>query len=192
MLIIVLFVLLLLCCLSCFCIHVAVINLYLLFFVLWSICWSSSLDHFKNGPIILQRGITQVLIPLMKCQLYRLFSGCFLVLLRYSFSIFFHLHFLMMSPFNITKYLYVSFSPSFLIFSCFGSCIPSVNCLFYLSLLAWHIFYAKFSMSISWLYIHFANSFMSVLYISWLIFWALVSLHPPVHFLRDWVALSIS
>ena len=50
------------------------------FLVLWSICLSSSIVHFKNGPEYLTPGITQVFIPLMRFLLYSLVSNSFLVL----------------------------------------------------------------------------------------------------------------
>ena len=58
------------------------------FLGLWSICWSSSLAHFKNGPEYLTRGTAQVFISLMRFLLYSLILSGFLVLLRYSFLIF--------------------------------------------------------------------------------------------------------
>ena len=55
------------------------------FLVLWSICLSSSLKHFKN----LTRGTGQVFIPLIRFLLYSFVSSNFLVLLKYSFLIYF-------------------------------------------------------------------------------------------------------
>ena len=52
------------------------------FLVLWSICWSSSLVHFKNGPEDLTLGTTQVFISLMRLQLESWVFSSFLVLLR--------------------------------------------------------------------------------------------------------------
>ena len=57
------------------------------FLVLWSICLSSSLVHFKNGSEYLTRGTARGFIHLMRCRLYSLVSSNFLVLLRYSFVI---------------------------------------------------------------------------------------------------------
>ena len=62
------------------------------FLVLCSTGWSSSLVHFKNGPKYLTRGAAQVFIPLIRILLHSLVSSSFLVLLRYSFLIFLHLH----------------------------------------------------------------------------------------------------
>ena len=64
------------------------------FVVLWSICLSFSIVHFKNGPEYLTRESAQMIIPLMKFLLQSLVSRSFLVLLRYSFPIFF-LHFIL-------------------------------------------------------------------------------------------------
>ena len=58
------------------------------FLVIWSICLSSSLVHFKNGPEYLKRCIAQVFIPLIRFRFDSLVSSCFLVLLRYSFWMF--------------------------------------------------------------------------------------------------------
>ena len=55
--------------------------------ILWSICLSSSLVRFKNGPEYLTRHITQVFILLIRFLRHSFVSSCFLVLLRYSFSI---------------------------------------------------------------------------------------------------------
>ena len=59
------------------------------FLVLWSICFSSSLVHFKNVPKYLTRGTAQIFIPLIGFLLDSFVSSSFLVLLRYFF---FHLH----------------------------------------------------------------------------------------------------
>ena len=59
------------------------------FLVHWSICLSSSLVHFKNGPEYLTRGTAQVFIPLTRFLLWNFVSNNFLALLRYSFLIFF-------------------------------------------------------------------------------------------------------
>ena len=63
------------------------------FLVLWFICWSCSLGHFKNDPEYLTRATAQVFIPLMIFLFCNLNSTSFLLHLRYSFLIFFfHLH----------------------------------------------------------------------------------------------------
>ena len=64
------------------------------FLVPWSIYLSSSHVHFKKGPEYLARETAQVFIPLIRFLLHSFVSSSFLVLLRYSFLIFFHLHLL--------------------------------------------------------------------------------------------------
>ena len=76
------------------------------FLVLWSICWSSSLVHFKNGFEYITSGTAQVFIHLMRFLQDSLVSRSFLVLLRYfkkKFS--FISDCLMASASNIPKYL---------------------------------------------------------------------------------------
>ena len=55
------------------------------FLVIWPICLSSSLIHFKNGPEYLMRSTAQVFIPLIRFLLDSFVSSSFLVLQRYSF-----------------------------------------------------------------------------------------------------------
>ena len=99
------------------------------FFVLWSICLSSSLVHFKNGSEYLTRSTAQVFIPLIRFLLHSFVSSSFLLLPRYSFLIFsFISTCLMESASKIPKYLNVFFSLSVLILSWFGSYIPSDRC----------------------------------------------------------------
>ena len=50
------------------------------FLVTWSICLSSSLVHFKNGPEYLTRGTVQVFIPLISFLLYILVSSSFIII----------------------------------------------------------------------------------------------------------------
>ena len=59
------------------------------YLVIWSICWSSSLVHFKNSPKYLSRGTTQVLIPLIRFLLCSLVLSSILILMSYSFFFFF-------------------------------------------------------------------------------------------------------
>ena len=59
------------------------------FLILWSICWISTLVHFKNGTEYIRRDTCQVFIPLMTFLLCSLILNSFLVLLGYSFFIFF-------------------------------------------------------------------------------------------------------
>ena len=51
------------------------------FLVLWSICMSSSLVHFKNGLEYLTRSTVQVFIPLIRFRLSNFVSSNFLALL---------------------------------------------------------------------------------------------------------------
>ena len=44
------------------------------FLILWSLCLSSSLIHFKNGPKYLKRGTAHVFISVMRFLLNSLFS----------------------------------------------------------------------------------------------------------------------
>ena len=102
-----------------------------------------------------------------------------------------------MSASNMPKYLYVSYFPSVLILSWFGSSIPTVMCRLPLLLLAWYIFLSQipslcpdctFSLRVLefpvLFHFFFANSLMSSMYIMWLIFSCnLLSLYPAVHFL---------
>ena len=76
------------------------------FFVLSSICWSSSLVHFKNGPEYLTRRTAQVFIPFIRF--------CYIVWLLVAFSFFWDGLFkifsfistcLMLTASNIPKYL---------------------------------------------------------------------------------------
>ena len=59
------------------------------FFVLLSICLSSSLVHLRRGLEYLTRDTAQVFIPLIRFRLESFVSSSFLVLLRYSFWILF-------------------------------------------------------------------------------------------------------
>ena len=122
------------------------------FLVLWSICLSSSLVHFRKGLEYLTRSTPQVFIPLISFRLESFVSISFLVLLRYSFWILsFISTCLMVSASKMSKYFYVSFSPSVRILSWFGSSIPSVRCRLPLFITS-TFFYAN-SIPISWLYI---------------------------------------
>ena len=138
-------------------------------------------------------------IPFIRFQLYNLASSSFLVLQRYSYLIFSVISScMMMSASNIPKYLLVSFSLKFLIFSWFDSSILSVLCHFPHLIIS--IVY--FSISMSWLYIltayirvsnsfsFLANSLMSSICIRWLIFSSdLLNLYPPcISWVCDWVA----
>ena len=72
------------------------------FLVLWFICWSSTLVHFKNVPEYLTKGTAPVFISLMRFLLYSSVSSSFLVLLNCSFFMFqFISAYLMVSASNI-------------------------------------------------------------------------------------------
>ena len=99
---------------------------------------------------------------------------CFLVHLKYSFLTFsFIPTYLMVSTFNIHKYLWISFSPSILFLFWFVNFIPSVICHFPLLIMSMAHFLKLNSVPISWQYIlfvcirifnsfsFFANSLMS-------------------------------
>ena len=103
------------------------------FLVLRSICLSSSFAHSKNGPKYLTRETSQVFIPLVRFLLQNLVSRSFLVRLRYSYNLkkIFIFTCLMVSAFNIPKYLLVSFFPSILIISWFDSSYYFTICKFF-------------------------------------------------------------
>ena len=173
------------------------------FLVLWSICWSSSLVHFKNGPEDHTRRTAQVFIPLMRFLPYSLASCSFPVLLGYSFKILSFLPAcLMVSASNIPEYLSVFFSPSVLIFL-------DLVILFLPSFSASHyqhgtFSYAKFHPYIHvlysyWVYYGFefflflANSLISSMDIWWLIlFCNSLSLNTPCAFLGMWMSGTIT
>ena len=173
------------------------------FLVLWFICWSSSLFLFKNGPEYLTIGTVQVFIPLMRFLQCCLVSSSFLVLLKY-WKKFFHVRFLMVSAFNISKYLSVSFSLSVLIFSWFGSSISSVMRRFPLFIINTAHFSMPNPIPISSLYIltacirvsnsssFLANSLISSMYIRWMIFFLrFMKFVLPVHFQNMWLTSSL-
>ena len=119
------------------------------FLVLGCICWSSSIVYFKNGPEYLKRGQPRCLF-----QVYSFLLSSFLIPLRYSFLIFsFIAIFLMESASNIPMYLQLSFSPRILIFSWFGSSIPSVMSCFTLLIVSMLHFSILNFIPVSWLYI---------------------------------------
>ena len=125
--------------------------MYLSFLLLWSICWSSSLVHFKNGPGYITRGTAQVFILLMR---YSLGSSCFFVLLRYSFLNFFlHLHL-----FDGVRLQYSQVFAGFFFsehpdFSWLGSSILLSCAVSRFSLLAWRIFLCHIpSLCLDWIF----------------------------------------
>ena len=118
------------------------------FLVLWSNFFKT-----KNGPEYLTRATARVYIPLIRFLLYSFVSSSFLVLLSYTFLILFFISTcLMVSAFNISKYLYVFFSPSVQISPWFGSSIPFVMCRFPLFTISMVHFSMPNSIPMSWLY----------------------------------------
>ena len=83
------------------------------FLVLWSICLSSLLDQFKNGPKYLTRGTVRVFIPLMSFPLQSLVSRSFFVLLWSFFLIFSFIS-------NCVLFQYTQFLVIFLLYTCSG------------------------------------------------------------------------
>ena len=69
-----------------------VLRIVMSFLVFWSICWSSSLIHFKNSPEYLTRGTAQVFISLLRLLLCSLVLSSFLVFWGILLLNFFHLH----------------------------------------------------------------------------------------------------
>ena len=116
--------------------------------VLWFICLSSSLVHFRKGPKYQTRSTAQVFIPLISFLL-----DCYLILLKYSFLIFsFICTCLMVSTSKMPKYLLVSFYPKVLILSWLGNSIPSVRCRLSLFITSMAHFSMPNSFPMSWLY----------------------------------------
>ena len=125
-----------------------------LVFSLLSICLSYSLVHFKKGPEYLTSETAQVFIHVIRFLLHSFVSSSFLVLLRYSFLIFSFISTCLMVPASkMPKYLYVSFYPSVLILSWFGSFVPSVRCRWPLFISSMAHFSMPNSTSVSWLFI---------------------------------------
>ena len=103
------------------------------FLVLWSICLSYSLVHFKNGQEYFTTGTVQVYIPVMRFLLQSLVSRSFLILQRHSFLMFSLISVcLLVSVSNIYKFFKFSFSPKILLISWFGFSILSVASVFQL------------------------------------------------------------
>ena len=143
------------------------------FLVLWSICWSFSLVRFKNCPQYLTRGQPRHLSLWWDCCCVVWFRFVF----SFSWSILFIFYFisacLMASASNIPKYLYVSFSPSVLIFLDLVVLFLPSFVVFRFSLLTWHIFQYQLqslyldsisSLTVSNSFSFFANNLMSFFY----------------------------
>ena len=138
------------------------------FHILLSICWSSSLVHFKNCPEYLTRETVQVFIHMMRFPLSSFIPSSFLVLLRYSFLIF-------LSSSHVWWYPLPIFSSilKFLLLWAFwfGNFIPSVICRFPLFIINMAHFSIPNSIPISWLYILTAGIRFSILSHFWLTVW---------------------
>ena len=115
--------------------------IFIIFLVLWFICWSSSLVHFKNGPEYLVRSIAQMLISFIRFSLQSLVSRSFFISLRYIFLIFsFTVTCLMVSASSIPKYMWFSFFRTFWFFFDLAVLFLPLFFFFYFSLSTWHIF----------------------------------------------------
>ena len=118
------------------------------FLVFWSICLSSFLVHFKNNSYYLTTRAAQMFISLMRYLLQSLVSTCSLVLLRYSFLIFFlHLHWWCLFPIFPSTFSFLSLQAS--------KCTLDLVVIFIPLILFSHfliISTAYFSMSIPFLY----------------------------------------
>ena len=170
------------------------------FLVLWSICLSSSLVHFKNNSEYLTKETAQLFIPLMRVLLCGLVLSSSPELLKKLF----HLRL-----FDDVCFQYSQVYVSFLFSEHFGSSIPFVICRFPLVIISMTHFSMPNSIPISSLYLliafikvsnsvsFLANSLIPSIYIRWLIFSCdLWSLYPPVRFLSmcfsDIVAITKS
>ena len=152
----------------------------LIFFVPWSINIIHSLLHFKNRSEYLTGGTAQAFILFIRFLLYNLIFRSFLVLLRYSFFFFFFLS---------SSFVWLSQLPTFpSIFSehfyfSLDLTVPFLpsNVIFRFLLLAWRIFLCQIpSLCPDWynftvcfrdkiIFLFFANSLISSMYIRWLI-----------------------
>ena len=124
------------------------------FLVLWCLCLSSSLVHFKNGPEYLMSGTALVFIPFISFLLYSLVLSSFLVHLRYSLKFFFLHHHL----FDGVYFQYSQVFLRFLFSECsnffwVGCSILSIMCRFSLFIISMAHFSRPNSIPISWLYI---------------------------------------
>ena len=125
---------------------------------------SKSYSPFDNPLVTVPKApITTVLIVTFMFHNFKRFlrflldcfvSSRFLVLLRYSLRILPFISIcLIVSATKMPKYLYVSFSPSVLILTWFGSSIPSVICRLPLFITSMAHFSMSNSIPMSWLYI---------------------------------------
>ena len=167
------------------------------FLLLCSNCLSSSLVHLKKESRITFERYSPSIYSFDEVSSREFCLEYFLVLLKYSFWILsFICTFFMVSASKMTKHLYVSFSPSVLILSWFGSSIPSIRCHLTLFITSMAHYSTPNSIPMFWLYIltssirvsnscsSFANSLMSSMYIRWMIFSCdSLSLYLAEHFL---------
>ena len=145
------------------------------FFVLWPICLSSSIVYSKKDLEYLAKRTAQVFISLVRLMLQSLVLRNFLVLLMDWFLCFyFHSCWFDGVHFHNSHF---SFSPNVLMLSWFYSSIPFTASLFPLFL----FFYVKFHSYILTVYSYcsyqslqffffFTNTFISSIYMRWLIF----------------------
>ena len=113
------------------------------FMVLWSVCLSSSLVHFKNGPEYLTRGDSPGIYPFDEI--------CYIVWFPvvYSFSgdtlfnFFFHLHLFDGVHFQFSLVFLSFLFSKHTDFSWFGSSIPFVMCRFPLLIISKGIFLCR-------------------------------------------------
>ena len=153
------------------------------FLVFLSICLSSSLVHFKNGPEYLMSRTALIFIPLMRFLIYSLVLSSFLVIRRYFLKhFFFHTRL-----FDGVRFQFFPPNCALLFsecsdFSWFDCSLPCVICRFLLFVISVAHFPMPNSIPITWLYIltayirvtnafsFLANSLMLSMYIRWLIF----------------------
>ena len=120
--------------------------------ILFSICWSSSLVHFKNGPEYLTRGTEHVFIPLMRFLLRSLLSSS-------SEEIFFLIFFFHLRMFDGVRFQYSSicefhFLQAFWFLLDFVVLFLPPFVVFRFSLLHDIFFYAKFHPYVFTIYSH--------------------------------------
>ena len=127
---------------------------FLSFLVLWSICFRSSLVHFKNGPGYLTKGTAQVFIPQMRFLLCSLVSSCFSFSWKALFLFFILSPIVCWCPLPIfLRICRFPFLRAFWFCLNYGSSIPSVLCRFPLFIISMAHFLMPNSIPISLFYI---------------------------------------
>ena len=162
-------------------------------FVLWSICGSSSLVYFKNGPECFTWGKNQVFIPLMRFLLCSLASSTFLVLPRFSFLIFHSSPLVWWCPLliflSICKFLFLQTFWFSLIFRHYRFPLFIMN-LAHFSLLLFSMYILTACMKVSNSFSFLAYSLMSSKCIRWLIFscdfWSFIYSFKVFHISVSW------